>query len=183
MNAKGSKRTTGYIQWNEFQRLLKEVQDPRIKLIAAISCYAGLRISDVLALKWKQVSGQFIVLQEKKTGKTRKIAMNPQLIALLDSYRKPTGFIIQNNNGQSISSSYINRRLKEVFRELNIEYSGNVSSHAFRKTLGRRYMDQSEDKTKALVMLMELFGHSSMVITKRYLGITQEEINEIYLAL
>jgi integrase len=183
MNRKGNKTTTGYIPWNEFQRLIHEVQDDKIKLVAAISCYAGLRISDVLSLRWKHVSGQFIVINEKKTKKTRKIAINPDLMKLLDYYKKDTGLIIHNNQGKQISSSYINRRLKKVFLELEIDYDGNISSHAFRKTLGRRYMDQAEDKTKALIMLMELFRHTSLAITKRYLGITQEEINEVYLAL
>jgi integrase len=184
MNVKGNKTTTGYIRWDEFQRLLREVQDPKIKLVAAISCYAGLRISDVLALRWKQVSGEFIVLEEKKTGKTRKIAIHPLLKELLSENSEGNGYVIQGGiRNKPISSSYINRRLKEVFLELEIDYDGNVSSHMFRKTLGRRYLNQAEDKTKALIMLMELFRHTSLVITKRYLGITQEEINEVYLAL
>ena len=36
---------------------------------------------------------------------------------------------------------------------------------------------------ESLVLLMELFGHSSMSITKRYLGIRQQEINDIYLSV
>ena len=39
---------------------------------------------------------------------------------------------------------------------------------------------QKENAEMALVKLMELFNHSSVVITKRYLGLREEEIMEAY---
>ena len=49
------------------------------------------------------------------------------------------------------------------------------------KTFGRQvYNMNSENSELALVKLMELFNHSSIAITKRYLGMRQEEILETY---
>ena len=56
-----------------------------------------------------------------------------------------------------------------------------LASHSLRKTFGRQvYTMNGENSELALVKLMELFNHSSVVITKRYLGLRQEEILETY---
>jgi integrase len=185
MNRKGNRTTTGFIPWEEFQRLMDSLTNEKIKLVAAISTYAGLRISDVLNLKWSQLSGQSIVLVEKKTKKTREIAIHETLREILGSTKSPkTGYVVKSNmTGRPISISYINRKLKEEFDRLNIQYDGNISSHMFRKTMGRRFLDQSDYQDKALILLMDLFGHTSLAVTKRYLGIRQEEINQVYLTL
>ena len=58
---------------------------------------------------------------------------------------------------------------------------GNFSTHTLRKTSGRRIFEQfGENAEVALVKWMELFNHSSVVITKRYLGLREEEIMEAY---
>ena len=57
----------------------------------------------------------------------------------------------------------------------------NFSCHSLRKTFGRQvYTMNGENSELALVKLMELFNHSSVAITKRYLGLRQEEILETY---
>lgn len=185
MNKKGNRTTTGYIPWNEFQRLMDNLTNEKIRLVAAISTYAGLRISDVLNLKWSQLSGQSIVLVEKKTKKTRQIAIHETLREILDSSKFiKSGYVFKSNvTGKPISISYVNRKLKSEFERLDIQYDGNISSHMFRKTMGRRFLDQSDYQDKALILLMDLFGHTSLAVTKRYLGIRQEEINQVYLAL
>ena len=56
-----------------------------------------------------------------------------------------------------------------------------VTRRPLRKTFGRQvYNMNSENSELALVKLMELFNHSSVAITKRYLGLRQEEILQTY---
>ena len=70
--------------------------------------------------------------------------------------------------------------LKEVKRKYRL-HVGNFSCHSLRKTFGRQvYNMNNENSELALVKLMELFNHSSVSITKRYLGLRQEEILETY---
>jgi site-specific recombinase XerC len=56
----------------------------------------------------------------------------------------------------------------------------HFSTHSLRKTFGRKVFESSDNAELALVKLMELFNHSSVSITKRYLGLRQEEILETY---
>ena len=74
----------------------------------------------------------------------------------------------------------MNVKLKELVKKYKIKLDGNVSTHTFRKTLGRRVMEVNNYSNESFVLLMELFGHSSMRITKRYLGIREQEIHNVY---
>ena len=70
--------------------------------------------------------------------------------------------------------------LKEIKKKYRLKVK-NFSCHSLRKTFGRQvYNMNSENSELALVKLMELFNHSSIAITKRYLGLRQEEILETY---
>ena len=61
------------------------------------------------------------------------------------------------------------------YEALKIE--GRIGCHGLRKTLGYH---ASKAKTPQAV-LMEIYKHSSWAVTKRYLGITQDEIDAVYL--
>ena len=74
----------------------------------------------------------------------------------------------------------INVILKEVKRKYRL-HVGNFSCHSLRKTFGRQVYTMNDNNAElALVKLMELFNHSNVAITKRYLGLRQEEILETY---
>ena len=74
----------------------------------------------------------------------------------------------------------INRILKEIKKKYRLKIK-NFSCHSLRKTFGRQVYNMNDENSElALVKLMELFNHSSLAITKRYLGLRQEEILETY---
>ena len=146
-----------------------------------------MRISDILALRWKQIleTDEFTVI-EKKTGKQRAIRINPQLQQhISDCYKhiNPIGRnapILISQKGTVFTVQRINIILKEVKRKYRLKIK-NFSCHSFRKTFGRQvYTMNGENSELALIKLMELFNHSSVAITKRYLGLRQEEILQTY---
>ncbi len=49
-----------------------------------------------------------------------------------------------------------------------------------RKSFGRKVYESCGESEKALNYLSELFNHTSLSVTRRYLGIRQEELNNIY---
>ena len=74
----------------------------------------------------------------------------------------------------------INVMLKEIKKKYRLQI-GNFSCHSLRKTFGRQVYNMNNDNSElALVKLMELFNHSSVSITKRYLGLRQEELLNTY---
>lgn len=156
-------------------------------MLISLGCFFGLRISDILALRWNQILNvsEFTII-ERKTKKKRTIRINPQLQRhIANCYRaiNPIGVnspILISQKGTVYSVQRINIILKELKKKYKL-HIGNFSCHSLRKTFGRQvYNMNSENSELALVKLMELFNHSSVAITKRYLGLRQEELLNTY---
>jgi integrase len=191
MSNKGSNTTTGYLEWDNFISLITRLENKgeyKFSLLISIGVFTGLRISDLLGLKYSDILNNTILnIQEKKTKKTRKIKLNEDLKIIVQriyskqNIKNPDQLIFLNRfMTKPIDKSYVNVKLKELFCFYRIKIDGNVSSHLFRKTLGRRVMEVNNYSNESLILLMELFGHSSISITKRYLGIREQEIHNVY---
>jgi len=190
MSQKYSNTTADYLNWNEAMNLVRSLAkdgEHKISLLVAIGCFWGLRISDILSLRWKQILNvdEFTIV-EKKTGKSRTIRINSQLKRhIADCYKEinPISInstILISQKGTVYSVQRVNVILKEVKLKYRLSVK-NFSCHSLRKTFGRQvYNNNSENAELALVKLMELFNHSSISITKRYLGLKQEELLQAY---
>jgi integrase len=195
MSKKNTKTTTSGIEWNTMLGLLTRLQrDGKVRehLLCATGIYFGLRISDLLNLKWQGVldKDEFTIM-ETKTGKARKITVNPFVKEILqtvaDALRRegrfnPDGYLFANNWGNRITVQYANRILHRVFIEYGIRVQ-NGSSHTLRKTFGKRVWESDNKSDRALIYLSEIFSHSSVATTKRYIGITDSQIADVYLKL
>jgi site-specific recombinase XerD len=100
----------------------------------------------------------------------------------LGSKWNETDFIFSNRWGGQLTISYINKRLKFIFKKYNVVVR-NASSHTLRKTFGKRIYEADNRSERALVYLSDIFSHSSISTTRRYIGITQEAIADMYMNL
>lgn len=161
--------------------------DYRISMLIAFGSFWGLRISDILSLKWQQVHNKDeFELIEKKTNKRRVIKINGQLRKHVnDCYQKikPQSleeFIFISKKG----TVYTIQRINVIMKNLKVRYNlriKNFSSHSLRKCFGREIFNRSSENAElSIVKLSHLFNHSSPSITRRYLGITQKELLETY---
>lgn len=190
MSLKYSTTTADYLQWGEAMNLIRKLakdNNYNMSLLVAIGCFSGLRISDILALRWNQIlNTEEFTITEIKTGKQRTIRINPQLQQHIKECYKhinPVGInapILISQKGTVFTIQRINVLLKEIKKKYRLKVN-NFSCHSLRKTFGREvYNMNSENAELALIKLMELFNHSSVAITKRYLGLRQEEILQTY---
>ena len=168
---------------NTGRRLINSDKQSVIGLYIIVSIFTGLRISDVLRLKWTDLKKEDLVIKEKKTKKLRTIKINATIHSVVSKF-KPNDeddFIFRSQKGTVYSVQQINRVLKEIFKTESKHL--NISSHSLRKSFGRRVYENNHESEKSLVYLSELFNHTSLSITRKYLGIRQEELNDIYLSL
>ena len=190
MSLKYSTTTADYLVWSDAMNLIRKLAKDgnyKMSLLIALGCFTGLRISDILALRWEQIlSTEEFTIIEKKTGKKRVLRLNSQLqqhIQECYEHIQPIGLkapILVSQKGTIFTIQRINVILKEIKRKYRLKVK-NFSCHSLRKTFGRQvYNMNSENSELALVKLMELFNHSSLAITKRYLGLRQEEILQTY---
>lgn len=191
MSLHGQKTTTTSMEWDQFKSLISKLErdgEYKFCLLIVIGVFTGLRISDLLKLKFSQFSGtDFLYVTETKTKKERRIKINSDLKDIIERVKPKMNivddenFIFLNRYGtKPIDKSYVNVKLKELLRKYDIHLEGNVSSHMFRKTLGNRALKLNNYSNESIILLMELFNHSSPVTTKRYLGVRNSEIESIY---
>lgn len=138
---------------------------------------SGLRISDILNLKVKDVKGQsHITLKEKKTGKLKRHKINNLLQYEIAEYIKrkdENDYLFPSRNGQGnkpITRVRAYMILNEAARKAGIS---EIGTHTLRKTMGYHFYQ----KTKDVALLQEIFNHSAPSITLRYIGINQDIID------
>lgn len=150
--------------------------------------HTALRVSDLLRLTWPDVydfeAGQFrthIFITEKKTGKQKTIALNRQAIAALRLYfpHRRGIFLFANNrkNPAAISRIQAYRIIRAAAVAVGVQ--GIISCHSLRKTFGYHAWKNGV----SAVVIMDIYNHSSYEITRRYLGVSQDDRDRVYLKM
>lgn len=190
MSRKNSHTTSDALQWNDALNLIHRLYrdgNYRLSLLVGCGCFFGLRISDLRTLRWNMLlEGEKFELNEKKTGKYRQVKINQDFQKhIRECYdalhiTDPNEYCFLSTKKVVFSTQRINVLLKEIKQRYNLKIE-NFSTHTLRKTFGRKVVEMAgENAEVALIKLMELFNHSSLAITKRYLGLRQEELLETY---
>lgn len=187
MSLKNSTTTSDYMNFdstlNKALKIIKTGKNYKIGFLAVFGINSGLRISDILKLQHEDLLNDSINLIESKTNKKRIIKLNDNIKKAYTLYQerdpKKEGYVFTSNQNTVFSIQYVNRCLKSIFETKTL----SISSHSLRKTFGRQVWANNGESDKALLYLNELFNHSSPAITKRYLGIRQEELDDIYMSL
>ena len=157
-------------------------------LIVVGTCTA-LRISDLLQLKWSDVYDEerkafriHVTLTEKKTRKSKTIALNKQAIAALILYfphrRGEFIFASSRKGGQAISRVQAWRIIHTA--AIAVHIAGKIACHSLRKTWGYHAWTS---KAVSPVIIMDIYNHSSYEVTRRYLGIVQDDLDNAYLTM
>ena len=146
----------------------------------------ALRIGDLLRITWEDVydgeRGEFrshVTLTEKKTGKRKTIALHKQAVnalRLLYPHRRGAYIFTSNRKDERAISRVQAWRIIRAAAEA-IKITGCIAVHSLRKTFG--YFAWKAGVLP--VMLMDIFNHSSFEITRRYLGISQDDRDKVYL--
>ncbi len=184
--------TTQPLEWQQALCILytlKGKHDLKNLMLFGLGFYTAYRVGDILSLKWSDITGEKIVLIEAKTGKRRVAYLNQQFCELRDwvisQYDTiPKGYIFRYDRkgvpAKPMSVTAANKRIKQVLTDFGIQ--GKKSSHVLRKTWSRAvYMSNPTDYQ--LTLLSQALNHSSTRITRRYIGLTEDNIREAYLSL
>jgi len=159
----------------------------RNHLLITLCIHTALRISDILRLTWDDVYDfeakrirRSITIVEKKTGKSKIIALHKNTIRALVLYQRKNAkpgkpLIINERIGKAISRIQAHRLICAAGKALALHHK--TSCHSLRKTFG--YHSWKSGVSPAIIM--EIYNHSSLAVTRRYLGVTQDDKNAVYL--
>lgn len=175
---------------NALKNYFYERGEIRNYALIVIGLNTSLRISDILTLQWQDVYNfhaesyrHHINVLEKKTQKQNIVALNTSIIDVLELLRSkeqkimPDTFLFSSRKGENkpITRNHAFTIIKNASASLGFE--DNISCHSLRKTFGYQAWKQGVQPA----LLMSIYNHSSYEITKRYLGITQDERDQVFM--
>ena len=159
-------------------------RNERDYILFMFGIYSGMRVSDILPLKVRQVQGEEIYIVERKTKKTKSFAINPKLKKALRHYIQENSLneydylfpSRKRNKKNGIQITHIQRGTAWSIINKAGKHVGlaRIGTHSMRKTFGYHFYMKTHD----VVTLQKLFNHATPTITLIYIGYQQDELNE-----
>ena len=153
-----------YLSAEEEKRLYKVLPE-HIEPIVTCALQTGLRRSNILNLRWEQVDCDYgfieIERQENKGHKDIRIPITDKLMKVFEKIGiKDSGYVFVNpDTGKPYNT--IRKAWTTALENAKIE---NFRFHDLRHTVGTRLIEKGID----IKTVQELFAHSSLVTTQRY---------------
>jgi len=142
--------------------------------------YLGRRISDILKLRVRDVKGRdYVYFREAKKNKESYLKINKNLKDIFKQYcrdKKDNEYLfrpLRGKDNRPISRQEFWYILNKAASELG--YEDKIGCHTLRKTLGRELYRQGVE----ISMIMLVLNHDDVNYTKRYIGVTTDEINGV----
>lgn len=173
----------------ELMKLYLKEKSTRDYLLFMVGISSALRISDILQLKvsdvWENGRPKAIIrVAEQKTGKLKEFAMSENLGKALKQYMKEYkpnrgDYLFKSRKGDNkpISRQQASNILSKAGEYVGIKEP--INTHSMRKTWGYHAYKSGT----SLALIMEALNHSSISNTKKYIGITQDDLNQVYINL
>jgi len=166
--------------------MLKDGKRPRDYLLFTLGINVALRISDLLALRVRKVLDhqgnirESLHIRERKTGKEKKIRLNRSAKEALEYYfskvevRDGDEFLFKSlRSDQPLDRVRANYLVNKWTEDVGLQ--GKFGTHTLRKTWGYR----ARKIGIPIELIQEKLGHRSPAVTRRYIGVTQDEVNDI----
>lgn len=160
---------------HEIKTNLKE-QSYRDYMLFVTGINSGLRISDILQLRVRDVKRPYFNMVERKTKKRRRIDMTPQLQRELKKYiegKEDHEYLFKSREGlnKPIGRSMAYKILRRAAESVGLD---DIGTHTLRKTFGYHLYKQTGD----VALLQKILNHSDPSYTLRYIGISEDIMNQ-----
>ncbi len=162
-------------------RLLMNAAASHFRPILIVAIGTGLRKSDILGLRWNQISFEHgvITLFMQKTGEAIEIPMLPMVRDVLWSIKGNAGnspFVFTYHDGERILD------IQQAYRGA-LRRSGLADKGYWFHDLRRTFATMLYNHGVVLTKIQRLLGHRSVTTTERYLGVKFEETRQAILTL
>ncbi|MEO7983174.1 MAG: tyrosine-type recombinase/integrase [Bacteroidota bacterium] len=166
---------------DEIASIINSVTNKKHKTMLMLAYSAGLRVSEVVALKTHNIDSKrmTIFISQAKGKKDRIVSLSPVLLVMLRDYAlkcKPdkNGYLFE---GMSKGTSYSTRSLQEVLqaakKKAGIMRPGSI--HSLRHSFATHLIEKGTDVT----MIQKLLGHNDLKTTMRYLHTSNKDLLKI----
>lgn len=175
---KSSKKLPIVLSKDEIQKMFDVCENLKHKVILALLYSAGLRVSELINLKWSHIdrSRMIINIIQAKGKKDRQVALNASLIPLLEKYfrqYKSVEYVLNGQNYPQYSKGSVGEVIKQLARKAKL--SKRVYTHLIRHCTFTHMVEMGTD----INLIQRIAGHSSVKTTAIYCHISDNLISKI----
>jgi site-specific recombinase XerD len=162
----------------EIRRILFAVENIKHRAILCLAYAAGLRVSELVNMKLKDVDSRRMVItvRQSKGRKDRQVMLSEKLLYLLREYFKkyrPKEWLFEGNKGEQYSTRSIQEVLQHAKQKAGIKKKGSI--HALRHSFATHLLEGGTD----LISIKELLGHNSLKTTSVYTHVSKKHLSKI----
>lgn len=163
---------------NEMQSLITACTNIKHKAIICLMYSVGLRVSEVLNLKIKDIDSDrmLIYIKDAKGGFDRQVGLDPSLLQLLRNYYKeykPVDFLFNGQNEPQYSERSIQQFLKKYSLAAGIKK--HIHPHLLRHNCATHMVESGTD----INLIQKILGHKNVKTTNIYLHISDNYLRKI----
>lgn len=174
------KKERTFLSTEEAFQLIDAIDHPLIQLVIKTLYYTGLRISECLNLKLKDVDleNKVIHVISGKGNKDRNIPINQNLLPLFQDYlrnERPevnSNYFFATKKTGCLSAAYVNSALRDTVQKLG--WKKHVTAHILRHSFASNLIKNGVN----LVYVQKLLGHSNLKVTSIYTHANMEELDK-----
>lgn len=163
----------------EIQRMFSVCGNKKHKVILALLYSCGLRVSELINLKWENIDRSRMVINiiQAKGKKDRQVMLSPELIPLLESYYKEYRSKVYVLNGWKNELQYSERSVGQVVKQLASKagIKKKVWTHLMRHCSFTHMVENGTD----INLIQKIAGHSNVKTTSIYTHISHNLICKI----
>ena len=143
----------------------------RNKLIIKVIIFTGIRVSEALNLKRKDITedGDLFIIRIRGKGNKYRIVMikrhliEDHLNAIAINYINKEGYLFINKKGTRLTQAYVSRIVEQILFKAGIRKEKN-GAHMLRHTFATMLYKKQKD----LVLVQEALGHASLNTSRIY---------------
>jgi site-specific recombinase XerD len=178
-HCKTEKKLPVVLSMDEIERFFKALESRKHRAIFMTAYAAGLRVSEVVALRVTDIDSQRMVLRvdQGKGRKDRYVMLSPRLLLVLRAYWKaarPTTFLFPGGrwgkHPKPITTHSVYNACKRAMR--NAQITKNISTHTMRHSFATHLLENGTDVRTIQILL----GHRHLNTTAVYMHVSQQKI-------
>jgi len=176
--AKRSKKLPIVLSREEIKNIIELIRNPKHKLIISLAYGAGLRISEVVNLKVKDVNLEELTIHLKNAkGKKDRITIFPEKIKddlqNLIASKNPNNYFFESERGGKLTERTAQKVFKNAFRKAGIKK--DATFHSLRHSFATHLLENGVD----VRYVQELLGHRNIRTTQIYTQVTNPKLKNI----
>jgi site-specific recombinase XerD len=176
--AKRSKKLPIVLSREEIKNIIDVIRNPKHKLIISLAYGAGLRISEVISLRVKDVNLEELTIHLKNAkGKKDRITIFPEKIKTdlqnLIAGKNPNNYIFESERGGRLTERTAQKVFENALREAGIKK--DATFHSLRHSFATHLLKNGVD----VRYVQELLGHQNIRTTQVYTQVTNPKLKNI----